>query len=195
MHANRFNEKRMALEAKTFFLRNRGKNVVEAIEEGIPPIMLWSVCDAINAGSATSDRTKALMERIRPGFEVAAADAFNVLPAPLNTQAVKAAGWMVVDAFEIPAHGRKPASLITAAVTVTNTLLDSGFLVLPVGHAFEASVTALIDDFNDAAAYPATADIFARAVPSGQRLAKKMLNSFNRFGFYRGMDQLQSQAS
>lgn len=182
------NEKRMALEAKTFFLKNRGQAVVEAIEAGIPASMLWSVCDAVALSTHTTQRTVDLMKRIKPGFVAAVADAYDRLPYPTNRLAMRSAGWMIVEAFEIPDQGRTPISLITAAVTVTNRLLDTGYLVLPEGEAFEASALALIDDFNAAAAHAATSEIYARAIPSGQRLAKKMLSSFNRFGFYRGID-------
>lgn len=181
------NEKRMALEAKTFFLKNRSAAVVETIEEGIPPCMLWSVCDAVKESLHTSERTRELMKRIMPGFEVATAHAFDRLPSPINRLSLRAAGWMIVDAFEVPDQGRTPASLITAAVTVTNTLIDSGFLVLPQGDAFETSAMALIEDFNAAASHPETSDVFARAVPSGKRLAKKMIGHFHRYGFYRGV--------
>lgn len=188
MHASRLNEKRMALEAKTFFLKNRSAAMVEMIESGIPPSMLWSVTDAVELSPYTSERTRELMASIKPGFAAALADTFGMLPHDKRRVALRATGWLVIDAFEVPDQGRTPIALITAAVTVTNKLIDSGYLVLPTGDAFEKSAIALIDDFNAAAADPATSDVFERAVPSGKRLAAKMMNSFNRLGFYRGID-------
>ena len=184
----RLNEKRMASEAKTFFLKNRGPAVTEAIEQGVPALALWTVCNAVWESDQTSERTRAVMARVMPGFEQASAEAFGKLPYPRCVEATRAAGWMVVDAFEIPDHGRKPISLITAAVTMTNTLLDTGYLVLHPGSAFEASTLDLLNDFNAAAVDPTMADIFDKAMNSGKRLSKKMVNKFQNLGFFRGLE-------